>query len=504
MSNPLEKKLEALNALAAPVIEKAAREARQHGSTQRKSPAMPAWPDEGADRTIAPPKPTEAMLYGLVGDVARAASAQSEINPVAAAAGFLSFLGAMVGRDVYYPIGDTWHHPRLFTLHIGRSSRGGKGESLGITRRIRLAIEQEHPDLLGQVHSGGLSSREGLAMLIHDGWTQGRETFEPIHDKRLWVIEGEFANVLHQAKRDGNTLSAALREIWDGGSIRPATKTSRVWASNPHVGLAGAITPSELLGLIRARELSNGFANRFLMFWAERQGEVPFPPSTPPAMLAGLAERTRAVLAFAKGNYPKEQDSRAMHLSHDTRGLWEASYRALKRPLESELLSGLMERRAPHAARLAMLFALTDQSLVIEPWHLRAALAWVDYSTASVRYVFSNQAQEARASEMERLAGMIREFLAGRPDGVELKEITNDCFSRRKTPIPLDEVLSSMLADHSSGLEMEERPRADGRPGRGCKVYRLRLNRCGHSGLSGHRVTTGLSEAFSPADIVRT
>ena len=57
-------------------------------------------------------------------------------------------------------------------------------------------------------------------------------------------IESEFANVLGQTKREGNTLSAALRDVWDGISIRPATKTSRVWASDPHIALSGAVTPA--------------------------------------------------------------------------------------------------------------------------------------------------------------------------------------------------------------------------------------------------------------------
>ncbi len=101
--------------------------------------------------------------------------------------------------------------------------------------------------------------------MIHDGYRVGKDDVLPIEDTRLWIIESEFANVLHQAKRDGNTLSAALRDSWDGVSIRPATKTSRLWASHPHLSLTGNITPSELLGLMESRELSNGFANRFLI-----------------------------------------------------------------------------------------------------------------------------------------------------------------------------------------------------------------------------------------------
>lgn len=52
--------------------------------------------------------------------------------------------------------------------------------------------------------------------------------------------------------------------------LKPATKSNRLYASDPHVCLNGAIAPSELVDLMRGRELTNGFANRFLTVWAER------------------------------------------------------------------------------------------------------------------------------------------------------------------------------------------------------------------------------------------
>ena len=139
--------------------------------------------------------------------------------------------------------------------------------------------------------------------MIHDGWTMGKKVVQPIHDKRLWVIESEFANVLHQGKRDGNTLSSALRDAWDGVSIKPATKGHpRVWASDPHICLSGAVTPSELHGLIEARDLTNGFANRFLVIWAERTTMIPFPKATSQAEVDALAQRVVEVIRFAGGD----------------------------------------------------------------------------------------------------------------------------------------------------------------------------------------------------------
>lgn len=429
--------------------------------------------DELHDTLSPPPKPHEAMLYGLVGDVARAAAEGTEVNPIAAAAAFLSFLGANAGRDAYLPIGNTWHHPRAFILHIGRSGRGGKGDAQGLVHRIRRRVEEVYSGTLGHTHTGGLSTREGLAFLIHNGYTEGKKEIPAIEDKRLWVVESEFSNVLAQSRRDGNTLSAALRDAWDGSSIKPAIRSGKVWASRPHIGILANITPTELLALLEARELSNGFANRFLMVWAERAGLVPFPQPTPRHIVEALADRTAKVVAFAKGGYPAKTDSRRMILSEGASRLYAKAYGAMRRPVGNDLLTAVLERRAPYALRLAMLFALTDETLSIGEEHMRAALAWVQYAVDTVKFVFAERAGMAAAAETEADAGKVLDFLKGRPDGATMTDINGGAFQRHASSSRIGDALKALLTANPPKIEMEELPRKDGKTGgRKAKLYR--------------------------------
>ena len=260
------------------------------------------------------PNADPACLYGLIGDIARAGSDTTEANPFAVALNALAYLGCCLGRGPYLAVGNTYHHARLFTMHIGRSGCGRKGDAVSLLHRLDMALRRLAPDLAPQVHRGGLSSREGLACLIHDGYQEGKKVVEPIHDKRLWVIESEFANVLHQTKRDGNTLSSALRDAWDGVSIKPATKSNRVSATDPHISLSAAVTQSELLSLIEARELSNGFANRFLTIVAERTRLLPFPKATDQAVVDGLAHRIAEILRFAGADRYADRDATRLEL----------------------------------------------------------------------------------------------------------------------------------------------------------------------------------------------
>ena len=424
------------------------------------------------------PKPDPAMLYGLVGDVGRAAAETTEANRYASAASHLAMLSAGIGRNVFLPVGNVKHHARIFMLHVGRSGRGRKGEAVSLTKRIRMEIEKQHSEdagnladpFCGQMHDGGLSTREGLALLIHDGYRNGKEDVPPIGDKRLLIIESEFANVLHQAKRDGNTLSAALRDSWDGVSIRPATKTSRLWASDPHISLTGNITPSELLGLMESRELSNGFANRFLIFWAERERIEPFPMPTPRAVVADLAERTKKVIRFATEGYPASRDSRPMELSADARTEYARLYRGeLSMLVDGEKVAALLERRAPMLLRLAMIFALTDRTLTIEIHHIRAALAWVRFHRDSVRFIFNDAAGELAAREATDGAAKILEYLRqhGRSSRAELSK---KCFSGHLSAKRIDEALDSLLMTTPPSIEVQETDK-DEKSGKRTKFY---------------------------------
>ena len=426
--------------------------------------------DEVHDNHRNAPCPDQACLYGLVGDVARAGGDTTEANPYAVAANFIAFMSCAVGRGPYMAVGNTWHHARQFMLHIGRSGRGRKGDAVSLISRIERALKALSQDAAPQVHRGGLSSREGLVYLIHDGYTEGKTEVEAVLDKRLLVIESEFANVLHQGKREGNTLSAALRDCWDGVSMKPATKSSRLWATDPHVAMIGAVTPGELLGLMASRELTNGFANRFMMFWAERTKMLAFPRATRQEDVDALAERVHEVLTFCKAERWAEKDNMRVELSPDARKRYEKLYLGeLNDNSAGERITALIERRAPMLLRLAMLFALCDLTTTVEVHHINAALAWVRYSVESVKFIFASAADELAVEETNDTAQKIVVFLR-KEKRVTRKQITVDCFKGHANKTRIDAALDELLSSNPARIAVEEDRSAPGRP---TKFYQL-------------------------------
>lgn len=441
----------------------------EHRQSRAPSPRAKGSDDDPDDHRNAP-RPDAACLHGFVGEIVRADT--TEANPHAVALNALAYLGCCLGRGPYLPIGNTYHHARLFGMHVGRSGRGRKGDAVSLIHRIDRALRERRPDMAPQVHRGGLSSREGLAFLMHDGYREGKNEVPAVLDKRLWVIESEFANVLHQTKRDGNTLSAALRDCWDGVSIKPATKSNRISATDPHVSMSVAVTSTELLSLIEQRELSNGFANRFLMIFAERARLIAFPQATPQDEVDGLAARLAQVLEFVGADGWAERDKKRVSLSPTAAKQYEELYLGELNRLDfGPLVTGLLERRAPVLLRIAMIFALTDETTVIEPKHIDAALAWVRYWTDSVRFIFSSGAEEQAQSEVSSAAAKILAFVAAR--GRQSRtQINAGCFHGKLSRDRLDAALQHLLLASPPKIAVESVDRADG-PGSPTKFYDL-------------------------------
>lgn len=415
------------------------------------------------------PRPDHQALHGLVGVIARAGSQRSEANPYAIALNVIAYLGAAIGRGAYLPWGDTIHHARLFTLHVGRSSVARKGDATSLMYRIDGAVRRRNSYVAPQIHRGGLSTREGLIRLIPDAFQDGKVEIPGVDDKRLLVAESEFANVLHQNKRDGNTLSAALRDCWDGGDLKPATKHNPMWVSHPHISVMGAITPEELRSLIASRDLTNGFFNRFLVVFAERLGLVPIPTATPQDEVDEIADQIVEILQFCKADRWVERDHLRMELAPEAAEYYDGLYRGeLNENSMGERIAALVQRRAPMVLRLSMLFALCDMTATIQVAHLQAAMAWVRYAIDSVKYIFASGVDEVRVAETQSNAQKILGFLAAKGCATRTA-ISSECFGKHKSKQEIDDAIDELLGRTPPAILVEE---ARGATGRSTKTYR--------------------------------
>jgi uncharacterized protein DUF3987 len=336
--------------------------------------------DEGANQS-SEPKPTlsEAAKIGLPGAIVSTVDPYTEADPAAILINMLAMFGNVIGRGPFCKVEETPHYTNLFTVLVGPTGQGRKGTSASTPKRLFRDIDQGWVDRIGN----GLSSGEGIINRIRD--PHKKDPGEP--DKRLFLIEEEYAQALTVMTREGNILSPILRQAWDGNPLEPIVKTKPIKCKEPHVSIIGHITPEELQRQLNQCEIANGFANRFLWFYVKRSKIIPDPTGVPDALLKPLIARLQSAFQFAQSVKQMSRDPNAA-------ALWKSEYPKLTGE-RSGLFATLTERAAPQVIRLSMIYALMDRSSDILEDHLKAALAVSDYSEQSVKMIFGDATGDA-------------------------------------------------------------------------------------------------------------
>jgi hypothetical protein len=345
-------------------------------------PAAPP-PPSAPQQTIAQPTPTlaDAALYGLAGKIVQTMAPKTEAHPAALLGSLLVTFGAAVGRGAWMTASGTRHHANLSLCIVGDSSRARKTTAANNVRELFARAEILPP------MASGLSTGEGIIHHIRDPRPDAED--EGITDKRLFVLESELARALAAMKREGNSLSAVLREAWDGSPLRTLTKRDAETCAHPHVSILAAVTREELKKRLDENELLNGFGNRVLWVLVQRPhllalaGELPWQELTP------LLQRLSAALSVAR-------DAGELHRSQAADARWCEIYEELAATNHSGVAGCLTDRAEAQVLRLGMIFALLDCSRIVEPAHLDAALAFWRYCEASVLCVFGGLSKDAR------------------------------------------------------------------------------------------------------------
>jgi Protein of unknown function (DUF3987) len=326
------------------------------------------WPAE-----MAP----EAFI-GLAGDFVRLVEPHTEADRVALLGNFIVAAGVLFGREAWTIADGRRHYGVESLLLAGQTSSGRKGTASNRTLPLMELVE---PGFMARV-LGGLSSGEGLIKGISpkDGEIQ-----LPGEVRRYLALLPEFASLLSVMKRDGNTMSAILREAWDGNRLRVLTRKEPLDVDNVNLSVIGHVTPDELLNSLTATDRANGFANRFLILLVRRSKLLP--ESSAEVNLTEIVARLRAAIDAARGRGHIQRDDAA-------RSAWANEYPRLTRD-RGGLRGALCGRAEAHVLRLSLLYALLDSANCIRPEHLQAAISFWDFCERSVEHIFGGVSGDA-------------------------------------------------------------------------------------------------------------
>jgi hypothetical protein len=331
----------------------------------------------------------EAM-HGLLADIIGTIEPHTEADSAALTLQFLAAFGNVVGRQAHFKVEADRHYPNLFIALVGKSARGRKGTSWGYMREMFRQVDK--PWTKERVQPG-LSTGEGLIQAIADNRLKSDAA-----DKRLMVFEDEFSNVLRVMSRWGNTLSTTLRSAWDGRKLQVMTRESPLRASGVHISIIAHTTQHDLDRYLNQTDIFNGFANRFLWGSVKRSKLLPNGGGVPKQQLSRLTEKLKKSVEFAK-------NQKEVGLSANAARLWTRTYPRLT--AEAAGLFGAATSRAEaQVRRLALIYALLDQSATVRSVHLLAALEVWRFCEESARFIFGGR---STASVRDRVRTILKE-----------------------------------------------------------------------------------------------
>jgi hypothetical protein len=399
-----------------------------------------------------------AAYHGLAGDFVRAIEPHTEADPVALLIQTLIMFGNVIGRAAHYCVEGDTHYFNEFAVLLGRTAKARKGTSWSRTRRF---VERSDTGWGKERIQTGLSSGEGLMHAVRDPVT-GRQPIKQrggritgyqdveldpgVADKRLMIYEPEYAVVLRMVERQGNTLSAILRQAWESGTLRTLTKQTPTRATDAHVSLIGHCTIEELKRYLTATETANGLGNRHLWLCVRRSKFLPDGGRVDQGTLDKLQERLTTAVAFGR-------TVGEMHRDADARTIWHDVYPDLSEGRPG-MAGALLARAEAHVIRLACLYACLDMSETIRAPHLAAALALWDYCEQSVRYVFGDSTGDPVAD------AILRALRIHSADGLSRTEIST-LFDRNESRQRIAQALALLL---EARLARHEPQQSGGRP----------------------------------------
>jgi hypothetical protein len=398
------------------------------------------------------PDPLQAEAFeGLAGDFVRAIEPHSEADPAALLFQFLAAFGNAIGRRPHFLAEADRHSTNLFVAVVGTTSKARKGSSWSHIKQMGEGVDAQWA---GERILQGLSSGEGLIWAVRDpiakrepirksGKVVGYETVIADHgveDKRLLIVEPEFASVLRNLTRDGNTLSPTLRQAWDTGSLRNLTKNSPGTATGAHISVIGHITRDELRRYLNSTEVGNGFANRYLWVCARRSKALPDGGQVDATEFLALVDRLSAVLKYARQVGRLQRSKKARHL-------WYEVYEELSEG-KPGLLGAVTSRAEAQVMRVASIYALLDSAKVIKRLHLKAALAVWKYAEQSARFIFGDSLGDPVADELAKA-------LRKSAHGLTRTEI-RDLFGRNRQASEIERALSVLVENGLAQCEVED------------------------------------------------
>lgn len=399
-------------------------------------------------------------FHGLPGDFVHLVAPHTEADRQGLLLQLLAAAGNMIGRGPGLMADGAFHATVVWPVLIGASAKARKGTAWS---RVRETLEHVERDWVETKVVGGLSTGEGLAYPIRDERRERRKAKKDEHgdedgmvddivdagvsDKRLMVVETEFAQIFKALAREGNTLSIALRTLWDFGAAGGLTKRDPTRVTGGHVTVVGHCTVDELRAVVSDVDVANGLINRFLFACVKRSKLLPDGGFVPPDRVDEYVTHLAAVVRGAA-----EIDG-PIARTEEARELWHHLYPRLTADVAGRL-GQVTSRAEAQVLRLSLIYAVLDGRNLIDVEHLQAATAVWDYCAASAAYAFGAGVGDSMA---DKILGALRNQRAGLTRS-QIRELVGGRETEERIELAVGRLQRYRLAEMSLETDTGGRP----------------------------------------------
>jgi hypothetical protein len=360
------------------------------------------WPFEDG---WMPPKDWPVMgeqaYYGIAGEVVRTIEPNTESDPAAILALFLSAYGNLIGRGAHFKIEEDRHYCKLWPVLVGESGKARKGTAQG---RVDGVMKRVDEPWAYNCQAQGLSSGEGVIHHIRDRRVKpgkdGEDVVvdEGVTDKRVLITEAEFAGPLTVMQREGNTLSVVLRMAWDDTTLQTMSKNAPEKSTNSHVTIVSHTNKDELIKHLTNAKLGGGVGNRFFYLLVKRSKMLPR-GGKEDEFSSDLIKRLRKAIEFGREERNIDFSEEIEEGGMSAADLWDMVYEDLSSSSPG-LFGTVTGRGEAYVRRFATTYAALDCSPVVKIDHLLAGIALWDYSKQSAHLIFQGRTGDEVADEI--------------------------------------------------------------------------------------------------------
>jgi hypothetical protein len=271
---------------------------------------------------------------------------------------FAAIMGMLLGKNAFISYSRPLY-PNMFVLLVGRSGLDRKDTAISFATDLLRSVTTDVQIL------PSISSYEGLLLAMGHN-----ETELGIQHEITLVAMSEFDALLRKSRSESvSNLIPSLCNLYDcPNEARVITKTEPIRVINPFLSIVAGIQPDIVEEAFKAGDVHGGFAGRIMYILDTTDKNIPLPTKYDVNRWNSLI----SMLSHIKANNKKQRE---MKLSDNSISLWKDFYVWYRsNDQKIDLLNTLNARITNHVLKIAMLFAVSDDSSEISIIHLENAI----------------------------------------------------------------------------------------------------------------------------------